>query len=135
MTTKVKKAVNKLPYVAALFFGINFIGAVLFMLIESVNFIDSVYWSFITSLSVGYGDISPVTVAGKILAIVMAASVLLVVVPLLVGIFVSNAIEDPNEFDHTEQERMEAKLNILLAQHDISVDEFNATWQDWCDKE
>jgi hypothetical protein len=36
--------------------------------IQSLTFLDGVYWSIITAASIGYGDITPVTNFGKILA-------------------------------------------------------------------
>lgn len=39
---------------------------------ESWNYLDSLYWSFITATTVGYGDIKPSKPATKILSIVIA---------------------------------------------------------------
>ncbi len=35
------------------------------------HFIDAIWWSFATATTTGYGDITPVTTAGKILGIVL----------------------------------------------------------------
>ena len=50
---------------------------------------DSMYWSLITLTTVGYGDITPITVAGKLIASV-AAICGVVVVALITGIVVSS---------------------------------------------
>ena len=50
---------------------------------------DSMYWSLITLTTVGYGDITPITVAGKVIASV-AAICGVVVVALITGIVVSS---------------------------------------------
>lgn len=47
--------------------------AVLFMLAEGLPFGESMYASAITALTVGYGDVTPKTIAGRIISIVIAA--------------------------------------------------------------
>ena len=37
--------------------------------IENINLGDGIYFAFITALSVGYGDISPSTVSGKVVSV------------------------------------------------------------------
>ena len=41
--------------------------------IESWTKFDSIYWSFITALTVGYGDIKPISKASKIFSIIIGA--------------------------------------------------------------
>lgn len=138
MTIKVKTALNKLPIVIAMFYGLNLIGALIFMVAEHeqhVGFIESVYWAFITSLSVGYGDYSPATVVGMITAVFLAKLVLLIVLPMLITIFSDRAYENRNELTHEEQERAEAKLNAIMAHIGIDTNEFDKNWQEWCDRE
>lgn len=112
-TTDVKKALNKLPILASLFYLMNAFGAAVFSLAEGVSYGDSLYWAFITSLSVGYGDLSPATAVGKITAVLLANIVLLVIIPILVTIFSQKAVEDRNEFNHEEQEEMKTLLREL----------------------
>lgn len=112
-STEVKTALNKLPILFGLFYGMNALGALVFSLAEGVGYGDSLYWAFITSLSVGYGDLSPATALGKITAVLLANVVLLVVIPVLVTIFSQKAVEDRNEFNHEEQEEMKALLREL----------------------
>lgn len=48
---------------------VNVLGIIGFMAIEGLSFIDAVYFSIVTMATVGYGDIHPVTVPGKLLAV------------------------------------------------------------------
>ena len=44
-------------------------GGVAFSFVENRSFEHSIYFAFITALSIGYGDISPQTTAGRVLSV------------------------------------------------------------------
>lgn len=50
---------------------IVFVGAIGMYLTEGRSFVDSLWWSFVTVTTVGYGDISPTTNIGRIMAAVL----------------------------------------------------------------
>lgn len=114
MTTTVRKAINRLPIVLGSLVAANLIAAWEFSVLENVGYGDSLYWSWITSLSVGYGDISPATTGGKIVAVALGMFVLYVITPLVVGIFVTTALENKNEFTHREQEEIKQELDQII---------------------
>lgn len=113
MTTFRRLTNRPISIVFALVYS-NMIGAYLFMLIEHQSWRDSWYWAWVTSMSIGYGDVTPHTFAGKFLAVVLGAFVLYVITPLLVGKFVLAALENQNEFTHTEQEEIKAGLAAII---------------------
>lgn len=41
------------------------------MYFEKMSFLDALWWSFVTATTVGYGDLSPVTAAGRIIAAIL----------------------------------------------------------------
>ena len=45
------------------------IGAVILSLVEDLSLGNSVYLSFITAFTIGYGDITPATTIGRILSV------------------------------------------------------------------
>lgn len=55
-------------YVAAITILLVFVGGLFFSIIEDVSFEDGLYWAIVTVSTVGYGDISPETTSGKMLA-------------------------------------------------------------------
>lgn len=92
------------------------LGATVYSIAENVNFIDSLWWAFVTSTTVGYGDISPVSAVGRITAMVL----------MLTGIGMFGALtstitsffiisEDENEdTQHAEIKELNQKIGQLL---------------------
>lgn len=56
---------KQLRYMFLLPVAVLIIGTVGFMLIENLSFLDAVYFTIVTISTVGYGDLSPITDAGK----------------------------------------------------------------------
>jgi voltage-gated potassium channel len=94
------------------------LGAVLFSYFEQKPFDDSLWWAFVTVLTVGYGDIFPVTTGGRIVGVVLMHCVILVVAPLIIGRLLSRVLADNNQFTNEEQEQIKkdiAEIKALLA--------------------
>jgi voltage-gated potassium channel len=62
---------NNFHHVLWLTFSTIFLGAVAITYLEGMAFGDALWWSFVTTTTVGYGDISPATVGGRIVAVVL----------------------------------------------------------------
>ncbi len=45
--------------------------AIGFMIVENLSFVDSIYFTVVTVSNVGYGDIHPTTLPGKLLATIL----------------------------------------------------------------
>lgn len=61
----------------------DLIGAVWFAAVEHLSVLTGIYWSVTTATTVGYGDISPHTHAGRFIAVL----VMLTVIPLFAATF------------------------------------------------
>lgn len=85
----------------------------LFALFEGKDFLDSLWWASTTATTVGYGDISPVTLPGRIVAFGLMHLVPFVIAPLLIVRLTSKIIEDQHEFSHEEQEALKNELTQL----------------------
>ena len=55
----------------AMFLSLLILGILGFMIIENLSLLDAIYFSIVTMATVGYGDIHPQSLVGKILAIVL----------------------------------------------------------------
>ena len=77
---------------------------------SGVSFGDAVWWGVVTASTVGYGDISPETWQGRVLAALLISIMVLLVIPLITAHFASRLIVDNDAFHHDEQEELKANL-------------------------
>lgn len=97
-----------------LYYGIIItISGILFSIFEHKKIIDSIWWAFVTAMTVGYGDIYPITIGGRITAVILMHIVPLVIVPMVVVRMMNKLIEDKNQFTHEEQEEIIERLKSI----------------------
>ncbi|HEX6125269.1 MAG TPA: potassium channel family protein [Pyrinomonadaceae bacterium] len=85
----------------------------LFSYFEDKPLFESLWWACVTGLTIGYGDLYPVTVGGKIVAIVLMHAVPLIIIPLIVTHLLTSVIENKNEFTHEEQEELKSDIKEI----------------------
>lgn len=99
--------------VAALYAGSILICSCLFSIIEGRTLAESLWWASVTSLTIGYGDISPVTGAGRLLASIFSHFWVFGIAPLVITNMLSMVTEDRNAFTDEEQKEMLSLLRDI----------------------
>ncbi len=122
MRKKLQAATDTLRELALVYAVLLLMSALLFMFVEGQPFFASLYWAGTTATSTGYGDISPKTTAGQILAFVLMHLSIFGIAPLIVVRLVDRLNENRDAFTHEEQvsilegiTRIEKRLERLEA--------------------
>ena len=82
---------------------------------RDASFGDSIWWAVVTASTVGYGDISPSTLPGRVVAGILISVMVLLVIPLITAHFASKLIVDADAFRHEEQEELKQNLRRVRA--------------------
>jgi voltage-gated potassium channel len=82
---------------------------------KGTSFGDSVWWAVVTASTVGYGDISPKSWQGRVMAGILISVMVLLVIPLITAHFSSKLIVNNDAFRHEEQEELKENLRVTRA--------------------
>jgi voltage-gated potassium channel len=109
----ITSATDTLLELAFIYFTILAVAAALFSIFEHHSFFDSLYWAGTTATSTGYGDISPKTKFGELLALFLMHISIFVIAPLIVVKLVDRIDTDKDKFTEEEQQAIMHQLAIL----------------------
>ena len=117
---KLRAATDTFIELAILYAVLLLVSAALLSHFEGIDFATGLYWAATTATSTGYGDISPKTGAGQLVAVILMHLSIFVVAPLIVVRLVDRLNENRDDFTHEEQlhileslARIEARLDRL----------------------
>ena len=81
----VVRATDSFAEIIAYYVAIIAASGLLFSLFEDKPLFESLWWACVTGLTIGYGDLYPVTVGGKLVALFLMHIVPLIIIPLIVA--------------------------------------------------
>src|SRR5262249_25592837 len=110
---KITRATDTFPETFLYYILILGVSGFLFSYFEDKPLFDSFWWACVTGLTIGYGDLYPVTIGGKVVAIFLMHAVPLVIIPLIVARLLTSVIEDRNAFTDEEQEEIKRDLKSI----------------------
>jgi voltage-gated potassium channel len=119
---KLMAATDTLKELALIYFAMITVAALLFLQLEGGTVFDAFYWAGTTATSTGYGDLSPKTVPGRLLALGLMHVSIFVVAPMIIVRLIDRLNVDRDAFTHEEQahilatiERVDARLAAIEA--------------------
>lgn len=117
---KLRAATDTFTELAMIYAVLLLASAGLLMHFEDLDFATAIYWAATTATSTGYGDISPKSDGGRLVAVSLMHLSIFVVAPLIVVRLVDRLNENRDAFTHEEQihilegiARIESRLERL----------------------
>lgn len=112
---------NRIQVILILYFMSLLTAAFLFAHFEKREFMDGLWWACVTSLTIGYGDLSPATIEGRIMTILFAHFWIFCIVPMIIASIITHILVDKSAFTHDEQEWQEKSLQKIADKLGISL--------------
>ena len=104
---------NRIYLILGIYVASLLLGAATFAHLEAKSFSDGLWWATVTAMTVGYGDLTPATQAGRIAAVLFGHFWIFVVIPMIIANIILNLIEDKNVFTDEEQKEMMKRLENM----------------------
>jgi voltage-gated potassium channel Kch len=106
---------NRLWLIIGLYAVSLILGAVSFAVLEQKSLADGLWWATVTSLTIGYGDLTPVTPVGRIVGILFGHFWIFIVIPMIVANIIMHLVEDKHLFSDEEQRELMQRLKRIEA--------------------
>ena len=106
---------NRIWLILAIYAASLLVGATSFALFEGKSFGDGLWWATVTALTIGYGDLTPATPAGRIAGIFFGHFWIFVIIPMIIANIILHLVEDQHLFSDEEQRELMQRLRNVEA--------------------
>src|SRR5688572_12651739 len=106
---------NRMRLILAIYIASLIAAAATFAVLEDKSFGDGLWWATVTAMTIGYGDLTPVTTAGRIAGVIFGHFWIFVIIPMIIANIIMHVIEDKNLFSDEEQREMMRRLDNVEA--------------------
>ncbi|KPF68804.1 hypothetical protein IP84_08965 [beta proteobacterium AAP99] len=106
---------NRIWLILAIYAASLLLAALGFALLENKSFTDGLWWAVVTALTIGYGDLSPATPAGRVMGIAFGHFWIFFVVPMIVANIIMHLVDDRHLFSDEEQRELLERLRRVEA--------------------
>jgi voltage-gated potassium channel len=120
---KVIYIANRMYIILILYVASLLAASMLFAFFEGKSFGDGYWWAVVTALTIGYGDLTPVTTGGRITGILFAHFWILGIIPMIIVNLMTKVLEDKSKFTHAEQEYLLRRLDLITDKLGIQREE------------
>jgi voltage-gated potassium channel len=98
-----QNATDTFKELAAIFIVMIVLGGVAYSLVEGKDVLDGIWWAFVTAFTVGYGDVVPGTMWGRLIAVILMSLSIFVIVPLVTALMTKKMVVDDDSWTAEEQ--------------------------------
>jgi hypothetical protein len=97
--------------------------SLLLSVVEHWNYFSSLWFSVVTALTIGYGDVSPHTVLGREITLAFAHVCILLIAPSIVSRFLLYVVRNLHEWLNSEQNALIGNLRVAATKLGYDVGE------------
>ena len=112
---------NRIWLILGIYVASLLLGALTFSLAEGKSFNDGMWWATVTALTIGYGDLTPLTPVGRVAGILFGHFWIFMVIPMIIANIILHLVEDRDAFTDEEQRDLMGRLHrmegLLEARH------------------
>lgn len=118
---------EKFHRIVVFYIGSIVVASLLLMWIEDKPFDLMMWYTCVTALTIGYGDVTATTICGRIVTMLFAHLWIFGIAPLVVANVLNALLENRDRFSHEEQEEIKRQLQQILALHHSMAQQRNTT--------